>query len=348
MLGRAAVDHPDHPDTPPARRDDRGRGWVPEADDCREQAWDDEDEVGDDPGEASYDDHTAGGSRGHAALRARPPGRHRAPLERPARPDRSELAARLNDRLPSTLQGARVSVPTAAALGLLVLTALAALAIGVRTTMAAPAGDLVPAREVTTVSADAGGGAGAPSTATVTTAADPVGGQTSATAVPTPVAPVELQVHVVGQVARPGVVELTAGARVADAVEAAGGLSADADTSRVNLARAVTDGEQLVVPRPGEAVPAPVAAPAPAPIAGAGTGGAAGAGSSPEAGEGAVDLNAADLAELDTLPGVGPVLAQRILDWRAENGRFSSVEELDEVSGIGDKVLAELRERVRV
>lgn len=334
VLGRVAAD-PIH--TPPARRDERGRGWVPGADHCHEQAWDDEDQAEEDEVEEGA------------------PGRHRAPPERPMRPGRSELAARLNDRLPSTLQGARVSVPTAAALGLLVLTALAALAIGVRTTLAAPAGDLVPAREVTTVSAEVGGGAGAPSPATGDAAADPAGGQAAAVpgSVPGSVpvsgqtAPVQLQVHVVGQVARPGVVALTAGARVADAVEAAGGLTADADTSRVNLARAVVDGEQLVVPRPGEAAPTPVP-PAAGPVAGAGSGDAAGAGGSSEAGAEVIDLNAADVAGLDTLPGVGPVLAQRILDWRAENGRFSSVEELAEVSGIGDKVLAGLRPRVRV
>ena len=137
-----------------------------------------------------------------------------------------------------------------------------------------------------------------------------------------------LVVHVVGQVNRPGLVRLTAGSRVADAIEAAGGARRGADLSALNLARLVVDGEQVHVPKPGEAVASP----------GAGAGdGAAGA---------LVSLNTADVAGLDTLPGVGPVLAQRILDWRTEHGRFTSVDELGEVSGIGDKLMSQLRPRV--
>jgi competence protein ComEA len=144
-------------------------------------------------------------------------------------------------------------------------------------------------------------------------------------------------VHVVGQVRRPGVVTLPAGARVEEALQAAGGATAKADLVRVNLARPVVDGEQIVVPKPGE------------PITGAAAVGGAPAGvGSAGVATGPVDLNTAGLAELDTLPGVGPVLAQRILDWRAQNGRFSTVDELGEVSGIGEKVLANLRPLVRV
>jgi competence protein ComEA len=126
---------------------------------------------------------------------------------------------------------------------------------------------------------------------------------------------------------------------VEQAVTAAGGPRRDADLSQVNLARPLVDGEQVVVPRPGQpATPAAVAA-----------GSAVGPGASPAAPGGSpVDVNTATLAELDTLPGVGPVLAQRILDWRAQNGRFTSVDELGEISGIGDAVLARLRPLVRL
>jgi competence protein ComEA len=154
----------------------------------------------------------------------------------------------------------------------------------------------------------------------------------------------EIVVHVVGQVVRPGLVRLRQGARVADAVAAAGGARAGADLAALNLARLVIDGEQLHVPKPGEAVPAPAAGSG----SGAGSGGGAGgrAGGGGVSGSVSVSLNTADLAALDSLPGVGPVLAQRILDWRAEHGRFTSVDERGEVSGIGDTLLARLRPRV--
>jgi len=161
-----------------------------------------------------------------------------------------------------------------------------------------------------------------------------------------------IMVHVVGQVARPGVVRLALGARVADAVTLAGGASPGADLQHVNLARALLDGEQVYVPRPGETVP-----PAPGPAAGASTGagtGAAGAGTraagQPGGGSSGVvvNLNTADASALDGLPGLGPVLAQRIIDWRTEHGRFTSIEELAEVSGIGEKLLSQIRARVTV
>jgi len=148
----------------------------------------------------------------------------------------------------------------------------------------------------------------------------------------------EVVVHVVGAVHHPGLVRLPAGSRVVDAVRAAGGTTASARPASVNLARPLVDGEQLVVQRRGST---PLAA-APGPAGAAGSAGATPAPSAP------VDLNSATLAALDALPGIGPVLAQRILDWRTAHGRFSSVDELGEVSGIGEATLADLRPVVTV
>jgi competence protein ComEA len=127
---------------------------------------------------------------------------------------------------------------------------------------------------------------------------------------------------------------------VADAVAAAGGARSGADLAGLNLARLVVDGEQLHVPKPGEVVAPPPGGTGSS--GGSGSGGGGGSGG----GDGTVSLNTADLAALDSLPGVGPVLAQRILDWRSEHGRFTSVDELGEVSGIGDKLLGRLRPQV--
>ncbi|WP_321575501.1 helix-hairpin-helix domain-containing protein [Oerskovia douganii] len=142
----------------------------------------------------------------------------------------------------------------------------------------------------------------------------------------------DVVVHVVGAVAAPGLVTVPEGSRVADALTAAGDATPDADLAGVNLAREVVDGEQIVVPRPGEVVAA-----APGPASGGN-----------EASTGPVDLNAADEAALDALSGIGPVLAARIVEWREANGPFTTVEELGEVSGIGDALLARLRDQVRV
>lgn len=143
----------------------------------------------------------------------------------------------------------------------------------------------------------------------------------------------QVVVHIVGQVAHPGLVTLPAGSRVADAIRAAGGALPTADLAGVNLARVLVDAEQVRVPKPGEWVPSS--------SGGAPTGGGSGSG-------GLVDLNSASVSDLDGLPGIGPVLAQRILDWRTEHQRFSSIDELGEVPGIGPKLLAQLRSKVRV
>jgi competence protein ComEA len=152
-------------------------------------------------------------------------------------------------------------------------------------------------------------------------------------------------VHAAGAVAEPGVYELAAGSRVDDLVQAAGGLAPDADGDRVNLALPLVDGERVYVPAVGEAdLPE-----APGPTAGVASGGeAAGVGPS-AAGTGApVDLNTADLAQLDELPGVGPVTAQAIVDHREQVGPFTSVDQLLDVQGIGEARLGQLRELVAV
>lgn len=144
-------------------------------------------------------------------------------------------------------------------------------------------------------------------------------------------------VHVVGAVQVPGLVVLHAGARVADAVELAGGPSDDADLAGLNLARPVQDGEQIRVPLPGEVVPET----APPEVGPGDSGGV------PPAG-GRVDVNRASADQLVALPGIGPVLAERIVAHRTTEGPFASVDALTAVSGIGPRVLERLRDHVVV
>jgi competence protein ComEA len=148
-----------------------------------------------------------------------------------------------------------------------------------------------------------------------------------------PAGDAEIVVAVAGKVRRPGLVRLPPGARVADAIEAAGGILPGTDTATVNLARKITDGELIVVGVPAPAVPG---GPAGDGTAGPGTPG------------GKVNLNTATLAQLDALPGVGRVLAQRILDYRTSHGGFRSVSELRQVDGIGDSRFEELKDLVTV
>ena len=140
----------------------------------------------------------------------------------------------------------------------------------------------------------------------------------------------DVTVDVAGKVRRPGVTTLPAGSRVADALEKAGGARGRVDLSTLNLARILVDGEQILVGR---------AAPAGGMAAGAST-------AAPDPTGALVNINTATSEQLDTLPGVGPVTAQKILDWRAAHGAFSSVDELLEIDGIGDKTLAELAPHV--
>lgn len=149
----------------------------------------------------------------------------------------------------------------------------------------------------------------------------------------------ELVVAVAGKVRRPGLVRLPAGARLADAVEAAGGALPGVDVALLNPARRVADGELILVgvtappAAAGQVPPAPGGAPAPTGIPGAG---------------GKLNLNTATLAQLDALPGVGPVLAQRILTHREQHGGFRSVGDLRQVDGIGDARYEQLKDLVTV
>ena len=143
----------------------------------------------------------------------------------------------------------------------------------------------------------------------------------------------EVVVAVAGKIRHPGLVRLPAGSRVDDAVRAAGGVAPGASTGLVNLARKLIDGEQVLIgvdPPPGA-------------VAGTGPGPATGSGAAAP-----IDLNAAAAGELDQLPGIGPVLAERIVGWRTEHGRFVSVDQLRQVSGIGESKYQQLKARVRV
>lgn len=144
-----------------------------------------------------------------------------------------------------------------------------------------------------------------------------------------PPEPPRLVVHVVGAVRNPGLYRLDEGSRVADALALAGGAGEKADLAAVNLAAPLADGTQVVVPRRGEAAAGVAAEPG-----------------RPAAAAGPLRLSTATLAELDALPGVGPVTAQRIVDYREAHGPFRSVDELDAVPGIGPARLEQLRELV--
>ncbi|PZE92555.1 helix-hairpin-helix domain-containing protein [Curtobacterium sp. MCBD17_008] len=256
----------------------------------------------------------------------------------------------------------RFALPPRAALvlvGIVVLVAVGVVWLGGRTdgdggadtgvtvvsgapTVAASDGDGDGGAGAGSAAAPTGTGAGAGTGARAGAGAGSVGAEPSASAA-------VAVVYVVGAVAHPGVVRLHAGDRVTDALDAAGGAAADADLTRLNLARPAVDGERLYVPRAGETeVPAELpAGDGPGGASGGGTAGGDGTDGSVPA-DTVVDLNTADAMTLETLPGIGPAMAQRILTWREEHGGFRTVEDLLEVSGIGDARFAELRDRVRV
>lgn len=304
----------------------RAPGWVPT-----------EDSVVDEPRSmvADLPRRVAATRRADRAESTRQGGRHAAgaggdeirPRERLLRP-------------PEPLPGAQVAPSRLAVIGALILVSVAALVFGGRVLWARASAQPHPVTPAGSAAGPAGGPASSLGSTTAGTAPRSATARQGFAAASSPSAtPTTLVVQVVGQVRKPGVVHVKSGSRVQDVVSAAGGALPGADLSAINLARLVSDGEQIQVPKPGEH-PTPPAGPASAATSAA----AGGAGS----GVGVVDLNTADQAALESLPGVGPVTAQRILQWRADNGRFSTVDELGEVSGIGDKTLEQLRPHVSV
>jgi competence protein ComEA len=227
----------------------------------------------------------------------------------------------VEDRLPSTLQGRiRVGPSQLTVVAVLVAAALGFLAWW--SVRAADPGELVTTGAATPVTTDVEPLVSGPPGPSPPGPSDPGPVPSGSSAGP------DVVVDVAGKVRRPGIVRLPAGSRVVDALEAAGGARRGVDLTGLNLARPLVDGEQVLVGVRAVAGVAPSAA-------------AAG----PGAAEGAapmVNINTAGAEELDTLPGVGPVTAAAILQWRADHGAFSAVEELLEVSGIGDATLAEI------
>jgi competence protein ComEA len=166
-------------------------------------------------------------------------------------------------------------------------------------------------------------------------AGSPDGASAVRIARPTPQAAV---VHVAGAVRNPGVYRLTAGARVQDAVERAGGPRRGGDVNAINLAAKVVDGQQVVVPSRGAGAAA-------APAAGEGAGGGVAAAGGPAGPP--ISLNSATADQLDTLDGIGPATAAKIIAWRTQHGGFRSVADLGQVPGIGPKKLAAIKDRVQ-
>lgn len=243
----------------------------------------------------------------------------------PRRPSRLNLLIeQINDRLPVTLQG-RWRLDRRTGTALVVAVAVAVVVLGGWTLLRARSTQL---RQPQLFSA------GHPSRSAAAIAASPVSEFEGLA--PTPAA-TGIVVDVEGKVAKPGVFHLSAGSRVMDALSAAGGALPGTDLQPLNQARVLNDGEQVLVGAPG----APAAGSVPStPAAHAG-----GRGKVPPSGP--VHLNIATAEELEQLPGVGPALAQRILDWRTQHGRFNSVGELQQVHGLGPTKFGALRQWVQ-
>ncbi len=241
------------------------------------------------------------------------------------------MVQRLEDRLPPGVRAVRWRVGPRAAAGVLLASVLLAAALGVLAWRTWPGGSAPRSGTDAGLALPARSEAGARAGASLAPAPTP-----APTDTPTGTPTGTVVVHVAGRVLAAGLVTLPAGSRVADALTAAGGPAPDADLAAVNLARPLVDGEQVLVPAPGQQPPPAPAGPA---AAGTGTGTAAPA---------PLDLNTATAEQLDALPGVGEVLAARVVAWRQAHGRFTSVEELGEVQGIGPKLLDGVRDLVRV
>jgi competence protein ComEA len=275
----------------------------------------------------------APGDRVDGRAGVRPPaGRHVRERLSPG----SRLLGRSADALPPGLQG-RTGI-TAQHVTVVALVLAAAMVLAAWLVVRSAPQPVVPARASLRLPVPAGpAGArevlpGAPAVAAPpASAAAPV-------AAPVASAAPQVVVHVTGKVRRPGVVELPAGSRVVDAVDAAGGARAGAHLGWLNLARPVVDGEQIAVGVRAPALPPPTGTIATSPSS-TGVPGTTGT---------LVNINTADQLELEELPGVGPVTATAIIEWRTEHGGFSTVDELIEVSGIGEVTLGELRDLVTV
>jgi competence protein ComEA len=252
-----------------------------------------------------------------------------APARHPAPPDRPPLRERLAARLPVRVDPGRRGA-LAVGVAVVIAAALAVAWVSAARPKALPVSSAGPGTGTASPSLP-GSAAPVPSTAGAARPAGPAGPSAAGPGSSAP-APVVV-VDVAGKVRHPGVYRLPAGARVDDAVQAAGGALSGARLDRLNLAAKLVDGQQVAV------------GVAPALDAGGGPPATAGGSASPGA---PVDLNTGTLEQLQTLPGVGPVLAQHILDWRAQHGRFASVEQLNDVTGIGDVKFAALKSLVTV
>jgi competence protein ComEA len=240
-------------------------------------------------------------------------GRHLRP---PRRGSIGRLGAWLGDQVPETLRG-RVALDPGPVLLVVALVALAVTATAWVVLRMGGEAEAVPRRPELSVTS----GSAVPLVSPPSAVASAAGAGAGAGSV---------TVDVAGKVRRPGVTTLPAGSRVVDALRKAGGARGRVDLSGLNLARVLVDGEQILV---GRAV-------APGGLA------ASASTAAPDATGALVNLNTATAEQLDTLPGVGPVTAQKILDWRGTHGAFSSVDELLEVDGIGEKTLADLAPHV--
>lgn len=276
------------------------------------------------PGRAAASEEDLSGAQGtQAAVGGRP-----EMSEAAAGAWRSRAGSALRERMPVWLQ-ARCGLERRSVVALTLVLVLAA-GFAVQHFWAGRA-QSVRAPEVVRAAASYGGEQQGGETGAGTSA----GGAPSAPG-PVGTAAPEIVVDVSGKVREPGIHRLPAGSRVADALRVAGGVRPGTNTDSLNRARFLVDGEQVIVG-------APAALPGAAAGTGAGTGTSAVAGAAPTP----VSLNTATSDQLDTLPGVGPVLAQHIIDYRTQHGGFRSVDELREVNGIGDRRFADLRNLVR-